>query len=63
MWGSLTLLRTLLAAGVVDEIRMLVCPVTVGRGTRLFEDRHQLKLVEATGFSNGVTLMRYELAD
>lgn len=61
LFGSLALLRTLLEAGVVDEVRLLVCPVTWGRGTRLFEGRHDLKLAEATGFSTGVTLMRYEL--
>ncbi|GAB3752001.1 dihydrofolate reductase family protein [Microlunatus parietis] len=61
LFGSLTLLHSLLEAGVVDEVRMLVCPVTRGRGTRLFDGRHDLKLAEVTGFSNGVTLMRYEL--
>ena len=28
LWGSLTLMRALLDAGVVDELRMLVCPVS-----------------------------------
>jgi hypothetical protein len=40
---------------------MLVCPVSRGTGTRLFEDRRDLKLVEATPFENGVVLMRYEI--
>ncbi|WP_230394177.1 dihydrofolate reductase family protein [Plantactinospora alkalitolerans] len=31
LWGSLTLMRSVLAAGLVDEIRMLVCPVSRGR--------------------------------
>ncbi|RSM78143.1 deaminase [Kibdelosporangium aridum] len=61
LWGSLTLMRFLLDAGVVDEVRMLVCPVSRGKGTRVFEDRHDLKLVEATGFDNGVALLRYEI--
>ena len=60
LWGSLTLMRSLLGAGLVDEIRMMVCPVSRGRGTRLFGDRRALKLVEATGFNNGVALLRYE---
>jgi dihydrofolate reductase len=61
LWGSLTLMRSLLDAGVVDEVRMLVCPASRGKGTRIFEDRQELKLLEATPFENGVILMRYEI--
>jgi hypothetical protein len=32
-----------------------------GKGTRIFEDRQDLKLVEATTFENGVALLRYEI--
>jgi riboflavin biosynthesis pyrimidine reductase len=46
-------------AGVVDEVRMLVCPAARGRGRRVFEDRRDLALVEATAFENGVALLRY----
>jgi dihydrofolate reductase len=61
LWGSLTLMRSLLDAGLVDEVRMLVCPVSRGTGTRVFEDRQDLELVEATAFENGVALLRYEI--
>ena len=61
LWGSLKLMHSLMGAGVVDEVRMLVCPVSRGTGTRLFEDRQDLKLVEATSFENGVVLLRYEI--
>ena len=61
LWGSLSLMHSLLDAGVIDEVRMLVCPATRGKGRRVFEDRQDLKLVEATGFDNGVALMRYEV--
>jgi dihydrofolate reductase len=61
LWGSLALMRSLLDAGLVDEVRMLVCPTSRGGGTRLFEDRRALKLVEATGFDSGVALLRYEI--
>ncbi|MGY6657009.1 dihydrofolate reductase family protein [Amycolatopsis sp. TRM77291] len=59
LWGSLTLMRSLLDAGLVDEIRMMVCPVTRGKGTRVFEDRRDLKPIEATAFENGVVILRY----
>jgi dihydrofolate reductase len=61
LWGSLKLMHSLLDAGVLDEVRMLVCPVSCGKGRCLFEDRQDLKLVEAAPFENGVVLLRYEI--
>jgi hypothetical protein len=40
---------------------MLVCPASRGKGTRIFEDRQDLKLVEANGFENGIVILRYEI--
>jgi dihydrofolate reductase len=54
-------MHSLLEAGVVDEVRMLVCPASRGKGTRIFEDWQDLKLVEGTSFENGVVLLRYEI--
>jgi riboflavin biosynthesis pyrimidine reductase len=54
-------MHSLLEAGLVDEVRMLVCPATRGKGARVFEDRQDLKLVEAAGFEKGVVLLRYEI--
>ena len=48
--GELELMHSLLDAGVVDEVRMLVCPASRGKGTHVFEDSQDLKLVEATWF-------------
>jgi dihydrofolate reductase len=59
LWGSLTLMRSLLDAGVVDEITLLVCPASRGNGTRVFERAHDLRLIEATAFGNGVAVLRY----
>lgn len=61
LWGSLKLMFSLQDAGVIDEVRMLVCPTSRGEGLRLFSDRRDLSLLEATGFDNGVALMRYAL--
>ena len=61
LWGSLKLMHSLLDAGLVDEVRMLVCPASRGNGTRVFEDQQDLKVVEATAFENGVVLLRYEI--
>jgi dihydrofolate reductase len=61
LWGSLKLMRSLLDAGVVDEVTLLVCPASRGKGTRVFEDSKDLELVEAASFENGVALLRYEI--
>jgi len=61
LWGSLKLMHSMLDAGLVDEVRMLVCPASRGKGARIFEDSQDLKLVEATSFKNGLVLLRYEI--
>jgi dihydrofolate reductase len=38
VWGSLTLADSLMREGLVDEYRLQVCPVVLGRGKRLFEE-------------------------
>ena len=56
--GSLLLTQGLLAAGLVDEMRLLVFPVILGSGRTLFPtdaaDKVKLTLVESTAFANGV---------
>lgn len=61
LWGSLTLMQSLFDEGLIDEVRLLVCPTTRGAGRRFFQDRQDLSLIEATGFENGVVLLRYEV--
>jgi dihydrofolate reductase len=61
LWGSLTLMRSLLDAGLVDEVRLLVCPVSRGTGRRVFEDSRNLTVLEASAFDNGVVLLRYAI--
>jgi len=61
--GSIRLVHELVASGVVDEYRLFVHPVTVGRGRRLFDGpRADLRLVEARPFASGVVLLRYRPA-
>src|SRR5436190_16664404 len=63
--GSGTLVRWLLDNQLVDEITLLVCPVVVGRGTRLFPDNGRdmaLDLMESRAFPKGVTLQIYRPA-
>jgi dihydrofolate reductase len=61
LWGSVALMRSLFEADVVDEVQLRVCPTTRGRGTPMFEDRRDLRLIEARPFENGVVLLRYDV--
>ena len=40
--GSISVVHGLIAAGVVDDYRLFVYPVVVGRGARLFQDARQV---------------------
>jgi dihydrofolate reductase len=65
MSGSATLVRWLLAAGLLDELGLLVHPIVVGHGQRLFEDSptHPLRLVSNETLSTGVLHLTYTPAD
>ncbi len=61
--GSGTLVQTLMQHNLVDEYALLVYPIVLGTGKRLFSDgmaASTLKLVEARPFSTGVVLLRYQ---
>lgn len=61
--GSATLVHSLLEAGLVDEIQMLVHPIVLGKGIRLFVDGYHspLKLADSKTFSNGVVFLSYQI--
>jgi dihydrofolate reductase len=60
--GSITLVRALLAEGLVDELRLFVYPVVLGAGERLFTTAHRLptlRPIETRPFRSGIVLLRY----
>ena len=60
--GSGDMVRQLLAAGLVDELRLLIYPVVLGRGKRLFDDNAQVSaftLAHSTSTPGGVLITRY----
>ena len=61
--GSATLARALHQAGLVDQWNLMVFPVILGSGKRLFPtdslDKQKLELVETTRYRNGVQLHIY----
>jgi dihydrofolate reductase len=63
--GSVSLMPELIAGGVVDEYRLFVYPVVLGRGRRLFADATRvprLRLAETRPFRSGIVLLRYRTA-
>jgi dihydrofolate reductase len=60
--GSVSVVRQLLDAGLLDELHLFVHPATAGSGLRLFEDggpgRH-FKLISAKPFDTGVVYLVY----
>ncbi|GIH94829.1 dihydrofolate reductase family protein [Planobispora siamensis] len=64
MNGSATLVRSLLKHGLLDELMLMIHPVVVGEGQRLFEDTGQipLALVSSTAFKTGALSAVYRPA-
>jgi dihydrofolate reductase len=62
VYGSLSLVRSLLAAGLVDELLLMIEPVTLGGGKTLFPTDGELRafeLVSAATAATGVQVCRY----
>ena len=60
--GSATLVQSLLAAGVLDELRLLVHPIVLGTGARLFDDANAsvpLTLLDSRPLATGVMYLTY----
>jgi dihydrofolate reductase len=62
VWGSASLVRDLIAAGQVDELRLMIEPIILGGGKRIFPDdgqAHTLDLVSSTTTGTGVQMCVY----
>ena len=63
--GSAQLVQTLLEHDLVDELRLMVFPVVLGTGKRLFgntSDKKRLRLVDSKMVGEGIAILIYELA-
>nr|WP_196792313.1 dihydrofolate reductase family protein [Motilibacter deserti] len=63
--GSATLARALTDAGLVDRYHLLVFPVLLGAGKRLFsqadKDKQMLRVLESETYPNGITKLVYDV--
>ncbi|GIH14926.1 dihydrofolate reductase family protein [Rugosimonospora africana] len=63
--GSATLARNLSDAGLIDRYHLLVFPVLLGAGKRMFsdtdKDKQLLKVAESETYANGITKLVYDV--
>jgi len=65
LWGSSTLISTLLEHGLTDEVVLAVYPVQLGTGKRFFAERaaaHSFELVGTQAFPSGIVFSAYRVA-
>lgn len=63
--GGAALASSVMEAGLIDEVKLLVVPTLYGGGTRLFQDGRahtSLKLLENRTLDTGAVLLRYARA-
>jgi dihydrofolate reductase len=63
--GSVSVVRQLLTAGLLDELHLLLHPIVVGKGMRLFDESESvpLKLLSSQTFETGVVYLVYAPAE
>jgi dihydrofolate reductase len=63
--GSASLVQGLLERGLVDEVRLMVFPVVLGSGKRLFSEtsgKRRLRLVDSKAVGDGIAILTYDSA-
>ena len=65
IWGSVSLVRTLLAEGLVDELNLMIEPIVLGGGKRIFPEdgvARPMQLVRCVTAGTGVQICTYQPA-
>ncbi|AOZ93664.1 dihydrofolate reductase family protein [Paenibacillus crassostreae] len=65
IYGSGHLTRSLMEHNLIDEYHLIVCPVVLGKGKRLFTEQNpkNLKLVDVKKTSTGVAILTYQASE
>ena len=60
VWGSISLAQSLLDAGAVDEVQLVICSLVLGSGRTLFGDRKlDMTLGKTEAFDRGSVVLTY----
>ncbi|HEX5436448.1 MAG TPA: dihydrofolate reductase family protein [Gemmatimonadaceae bacterium] len=62
MYGSARFMHALLQRNMVDQLDLLLCPITLGTGQRLFDEAQgagKFELLDQTRLSSGMTILSY----
>jgi len=63
VYGSATLVKALLHHDLIDELRLMVFPLSIGGGLKLFDDNRELKkfgLKHSRAIDNGILILEYQ---
>jgi dihydrofolate reductase len=59
VYGGADFVSDLVRHNLIDDYHLLVNPVAIGEGKRIFNDQQKLKLIKSTSFTNGVVANEY----
>lgn len=65
IWGSISIAQAAIKAGLIDEYRLVMCPVVLGNGRPLFQNKVNaigMKLLETKSFDLGAVQLKYKAA-
>jgi len=60
VYGGSTFVRTLIEAGLIDELHLFVNPTALGKGMPVFGELQKMKLISSRSFECGIVLLCYE---
>ena len=60
VYGGGTFVRTLIDAGLIDELHLFVNPTAIGNGMPVFGSMQNMKLIKSRPFECGIVVLCYE---